>query len=86
MTNVKLINHSSVLVQEGDTFVLTDPWFEKPAFGSWLPVPPTSVHPAYLSALSKSQVTTTPENLNIRPAIRWLAMYGYVYQRDQNGW
>ena len=54
MTNVKLINHSSVLVQEGDTFVLTDPWFEKPAFGSWLPVPPTSVHPAYLSALSKS--------------------------------
>ena len=54
MTSIKLINHSSVLIQEGDKFVLTDPWFEKPAFGSWLPVPPTSVHPAYLSALAKS--------------------------------
>jgi len=54
MTNIKLVNHSSVLIQEGDNFILTDPWFEKPAFGSWFPVPPTSVHPVYLVALAKS--------------------------------
>ena len=54
MTNVRLINHSSVLIQEGNEFVLTDPWFENPAFGSWFPVPPTSIPPAYLVALSKS--------------------------------
>jgi len=55
MANIKLINHSSVLIQEGDNFVLTDPWFEKPAFGSWLPTPPISVHPAYLTALQNSK-------------------------------
>ena len=54
MTNVRLINHSSVLIQEGSEFILTDPWFEKPAFGSWLPVPPTSIPPAYLISLAKS--------------------------------
>ncbi len=54
MTNIKLVNHSSVLIQEGNNFILTDPWFEKLAFGSWFPVPPTSVNPAYLVAVTKS--------------------------------
>ena len=54
MANIKLVNHSSVLIQEGSNFILTDPWFEKPAFGSWFPVPPTSIHPVYLVALAKS--------------------------------
>ena len=54
MTKVKLVNHSSVLVQRGDEFILTDPWFEKPAFGSWLPVPPMSIHPAYLTSLAST--------------------------------
>lgn len=54
MDIIKLINHSSVLIKEKDCFILTDPWFERPAFGSWLPVPPTSVHPSYLVALSKT--------------------------------
>ena len=53
MINIKFINHSSVLIQEGDSFVLTDPWYEKVAFGSWLPVPACSIHPSYLVALSK---------------------------------
>ena len=53
MASIKLITHSSVLIQEGEHFLLTDPWFEKPAFGSWLPTPPVSVHPAYLVALAK---------------------------------
>ena len=53
VTNVKFLNHSSVLIQEGSSFVLTDPWYESISFGSWLSVPPCSVHPAYLVALSK---------------------------------
>jgi hypothetical protein len=57
---IKFVNHSSVLIQDGSNFILTDPWYEKPAFGSWLPVPPTSIHPAYLLALSK-----TVENFSI---------------------
>ena len=54
MANIKLINHSSVLIQDGDSFILTDPWYARPAFGSWLPTPPMSVHPVYLVALAKN--------------------------------
>ncbi|MBR0875137.1 MBL fold metallo-hydrolase [Bradyrhizobium tropiciagri] len=51
MTNLTFINHSSVLIRYQEHFLLTDPWFEKPAFGSWLPTFPMVVHPAYLAAL-----------------------------------
>jgi hypothetical protein len=51
MTSVVFINHSSVLIRYESSFLLTDPWFEKPAFGSWLPTFPMFVHPAYLAAL-----------------------------------
>ena len=51
---VKAVNHASVLIQEDDNFILTDPWYEQPAFGSWLPVPPTSIHPVYLLSLAKA--------------------------------
>lgn len=54
MTNIKLINHTCVLIQDCDNFIITDPWFENPAFGSWLPNPATSVPPPYLVALSKT--------------------------------
>tara|TARA_R110002051_G_scaffold8568_2_gene35598 strand:- start:2363 stop:3712 length:1350 start_codon:yes stop_codon:yes gene_type:complete len=54
MTKVKWINHSSLLIEDGDKIILTDPWFEKPAFGSWLPVPPPIYHPAYLLSLAKA--------------------------------
>lgn len=54
MASIKLINHSSILFEEDGNFILTDPWYEKPAFGSWLPVPPTSVHPSYLVSLSQA--------------------------------
>ena len=53
MIDVKFLNHSSVLIQEDKNFVLTDPWYESVSFGSWLSVPPCSVHPAYLVTLSK---------------------------------
>ena len=54
MANIKFINHSSILIQDNQNFILTDPWYEKPAFGSWLPAPPCSIHPSYLVALSKT--------------------------------
>lgn len=53
MTTLKMLflNHASVLINKGDEYILCDPWFEKPAFGSWLPNPPLFIHPAYLTAL-----------------------------------
>ena len=54
MNKVTFLNHSSVLLQRGDNFILTDPWYDKPAFGSWLSVPPPIYHPAYFIAMAKS--------------------------------
>jgi len=54
MTTVKWVNHSSLLIENQDNIILTDPWFEKPAFGSWLPVPPPIYHPVYLASLAES--------------------------------
>lgn len=34
--------------------MLTDPWYRKPAFGSWLPVPPLSIPPSYLVSLART--------------------------------
>lgn len=44
-------NHSSLLIQNSDKYLLTDPWYNKPAFGSWLPSMPPYIHPSYLAAL-----------------------------------
>lgn len=44
-------NHSSLIIRAGDRYLLTDPWFDQPAFGSWLPSLPSYLHPAYLAAL-----------------------------------
>ncbi len=44
-------NHSSLLIQVGDRYLLTDPWFNQPAFGSWLPSFAPYIHPTYLAAL-----------------------------------
>lgn len=44
-------NHSSLLVEHNGFYLLTDPWFDTPAFGSWLPTFPMYIHPAYLAAL-----------------------------------
>ena len=54
MKKVTFLNHASVLIQDGDSFILTDPWYNKAAFGSWLPTPPTIYNPAYLLALARS--------------------------------
>lgn len=48
---VMFLNHASVLIESGGRYLLLDPWFERPAFGSWLPTLPMPIHPAYLTAL-----------------------------------
>ena len=54
MKKVTFINHASVLIQNNDNIILTDPWYKKPAFGSWLSIPPSVYHPSYFMALAKS--------------------------------
>lgn len=44
-------NHASLLIEKDGHYLLTDPWFEKPAFGSWLPTFPAFIQPSYLAAL-----------------------------------
>lgn len=53
-TNLLYLNHASFLLRHDHSFLLTDPWFLKPAFGSWLSVPPMACHPVYLLALARS--------------------------------
>ena len=36
---IDFINHSSLLIQHGDNFFLTDPWYISPAFGKWVQYP-----------------------------------------------
>jgi len=54
MKKVTFINHASVLIQNKDNIILTDPWYKKPAFGSWLSIPPSVYHPSYFMALAKT--------------------------------
>ncbi len=54
ITEVLFVNHSSILIKSGTKYLLTDPWYEKPAFGSWLPTFPSYVHPVYLASLGKN--------------------------------
>ena len=44
-------NHSSILLQHDDKYLLTDPWYDAPAFGSWLPSLPPYIHPVYFASL-----------------------------------
>lgn len=48
------LNHSSVLIETNSHIVLTDPFWETPAFETWFPSPPSYIHPAYLLAIAKS--------------------------------
>ena len=40
-------------MQSDDQYLLTDPWYNQPAFGSWLPSLAPYIHPTYLAALGK---------------------------------
>ena len=54
MKKITYLNHASVMIQKDDNIIVTDPWYKKPAFGSWLSVPPCIYHPAYFMALAKT--------------------------------
>jgi len=34
------VNHASILIEDNDNFILTDPWCLSPAFGGWVQNPP----------------------------------------------
>lgn len=53
-TELLFITHASVLIRWKESFLLTDPWDRGPAFETWLPMPPPSIHPAYLTGLARS--------------------------------
>ena len=53
-TKIYWVNHSSVLIAYRNNYILTDPFYNSPAFETWLPSPPSFYNPAYLLALSKS--------------------------------
>ena len=53
--NIKYLNHASVLIQDSGHFLLLDPWYIKPSFGSWLSAPPSAINPVYLAALARSK-------------------------------
>jgi len=44
------------LIEYQGNYLLTDPWFDTPAFGSWLPVPPLPIHPSYLTAIPNMSI------------------------------
>lgn len=54
MSNVTLVNHSSLLItlNNNQNYILTDFWNESPAFGSWLPSALPFFNPTYLASLS----------------------------------
>jgi hypothetical protein len=52
-TSVLFLNHASILLKKGDRYLLTDPWHQRPSFGSWLPTFTQYIHPTYIAALGK---------------------------------
>ncbi|MHC8509694.1 MAG: MBL fold metallo-hydrolase [Rhodospirillales bacterium] len=44
-------NHASLLLEHKGRYLLTDPWFDAPAFGSWMPAFQPYIHPAYMASL-----------------------------------
>lgn len=53
-TEVAFNNHASLLIKHNGKFLLTDPWFQTLAFGSWLPTYPPAFHPTYLASLKEN--------------------------------
>ena len=56
MTSIQYINNTSMLIDNGESLLLTDPWYEKLAYGKWLPSPPTCIHPVHLLSLAQDNV------------------------------
>ena len=68
-TNLLFLNHSSVLIKYEDCYLLCDPWYQQPAFGSWLPAPPPFVHPVYLAALGSKLSILISHGLRHPPSV-----------------
>ncbi|MCU1486929.1 MAG: hypothetical protein JWN67_3675 [Actinomycetia bacterium] len=51
-TVIYFVSHASVLLRSGDHWLLTDPWYEAPAFSTWVPSPPPAMNPAMLLGLA----------------------------------
>ncbi len=51
MAQLTLLNHSSFIIKSFGRYLLTDPWYHKPAFTSWLPLFPSYIHPTYYTSL-----------------------------------
>ncbi len=51
--SVLFLNHASMLIKKGGAYLLTDPWHQRPAFGSWLPTFSQFIHPTYIAALGE---------------------------------
>jgi hypothetical protein len=47
------LNHAGIVIESEGKYLWCDPWFEKPAFGSWLPTYPMFNHPVYLASLEE---------------------------------
>ena len=51
MTSIQYINNSSLLIDNGNSLLLTNPWYNL-AYGEWLPSAQV-FHPAYLTSLAR---------------------------------
>lgn len=51
-TLIYFVAHASLLIRCGEAWLLTDPWFDAPAFTTWVPSPPPALNPAMLVGLA----------------------------------
>ena len=53
-TTIHFLNHSSLLINYNENYIYTDPFYQTPAFKTWLPSPPMYINPAYILAIAKA--------------------------------
>jgi hypothetical protein len=53
-TTIHFLNHSSLLINYKENYIYTDPFFQNPAFDTWLPTPPMYINPSYILAIAKA--------------------------------
>jgi L-ascorbate metabolism protein UlaG (beta-lactamase superfamily) len=51
---LQFVSHASVMLRHGESFLLTDPWFETPAFSTWWPSPASPVSPELWISLARA--------------------------------
>ena len=48
-TTIHFLNHSSLLINYKENYIYTDPFFQNPAFDTWLPTPPMYINPLVIT-------------------------------------